>query len=67
VPIEFLGTELLLAMARQDRLQRGISSFNCLKGSQRRLNPVLREMVKNGMGLIASRHDADSSRAVGSP
>jgi len=41
VAVELLGAEPLLAVTSKDRLNRGVLPFDCLKGSQRRVYPLL--------------------------
>jgi hypothetical protein len=62
VAVELLGTEPLLAMTSKDRLDRGVFPFDCLKGSQCRIHPLLGQMIQNCVGLLSGRHAVNGSR-----
>lgn len=64
--VELLGAEPLLPMTGKDRLNGSVLPFNRLKRGERHLNPILREVIKGSMGLLADRHSADGSQATGS-
>jgi predicted ATPase len=65
VALEFLGVNALLAVTSEDRLDRRISALYRLQGSECSLQPVLRQVVQDGMGLISGRHAWNGSRGYG--
>jgi hypothetical protein len=57
VVLEFSGVESLLAVTGEDRLDGGIAALHRLKRSQRRINPLLWQVVQQGVGFLSGRHN----------
>lgn len=43
-------------MAGENCLYRGVVVINRLKGSQRRVQPILELAIKDGVGFLSRRH-----------